>query len=268
MPGQSSLFQQIADVCACAVDLVGQIEHLLGNVLDLVNEIVLLLTSASQGTRQSDVDTAIARFCHAQERMPALLACCRTGTQYVERWINRALGMTLTGQPVYPLPADVPVPAPFALPKYPLLPRLDRHLFQGHRRGWLLTGLHHVQDGMLPDGIRLERRSVSDSNGVYAAEARRLLPNGRIIEKRFATFFPEHWEREEVAHAIRVAFSCRRRPTPRGEQDSLPRAAWEGYYRDVLIRGYVSPGMDAMTATFADVRTAWPVGGSSEGSGR
>jgi hypothetical protein len=75
------------------------------------------------------------------------------------------------------------------------------------------------------------------------------------VLKPYATFFPDHWTREEVAHSILVAFANRSRPS---EQGNKRISTWEGEFRNVRIQGFVTPGLDAMTATIDDVRTAWP----------
>ncbi|WP_253768500.1 EndoU domain-containing protein [Goodfellowiella coeruleoviolacea] len=236
-----------------------RVEQLILHVSEHTDEIVSILVVVGEGSSNSDFELAITRFGHLRSRMPDLLVCCDRAKQHVATWLARALGMTLAGTPVYPLPEDVPSPAPFTLPKYPLREWVDTHLFTGHRRGTNLSGLHHLQDETLPEGMSLEERTPNDKNGVFAARLRQTLSDGEVAEKARSTFFPAHWGREEVAHAIRSAFAGRRRPVL-SEPGQAPRQTmWEGYYRGVRIQGFVLPGKDAMTAAFDDVGTAWPV---------
>ncbi|MCP2165058.1 EndoU domain-containing protein [Goodfellowiella coeruleoviolacea] len=238
---------------------MGHLDQLVYHVSDLTDEIVGILVVVGAGSTRNDFGLAVARFGELRARMPGLVAHCEKARQHVATWLGRALGMTLAGRPVYPLPDEVPAPTPFALPKYPLREWVDTHLFEGHLRGTLLSGVHHFQDGVLPPGMFLEDRAPDDSNGVFAAKVGQALPDGEVAEKEFSTFFPSHWSREEVAHAIRSAFADRRRPAPSAQNQNPRRSLWEGYYRGVRIRGFVLPGKDAMTATFDDVGTAWPM---------
>ncbi|MCP2169886.1 EndoU domain-containing protein [Goodfellowiella coeruleoviolacea] len=235
-----------------------QVEQLIQHVNDRTDEITAILVVVGQGTSRNDFELAITRFGQLQTRMPDLVACCEQARQHVATWLAKALGMTLTGRPVYPLPEDVPTPEPFSIPKYPLREWLDTHLFSGHRRGRRLSGLHHFPDETLPDGLRLEDRTPNDKNGVFRAKIRQELPSGEVVRKTRSTFFPAHWSRAEVAHAIRSAFTARHRPEA-GRNETPGQTQWEGCYRGVRIQGFVLPGIDAMTATFEDVGTAWPV---------
>ncbi|WP_253775537.1 EndoU domain-containing protein [Goodfellowiella coeruleoviolacea] len=230
-----------------------------------MDEIVGVLVVVGEGTTWNDFELAITRFGHLQTRVADLLVCCDTVKQHVATWLAKSLGMTLTGQPVYPLPDDIPAPEPFTLPKYPLREWVDTHLFTGHRRRNRLSGLHYLPGEVLPPGMSLEGRSPNDHNGVFAGRMRQTLPNGEEAAKPHSTFFPSHWSREEVAHAIRSAFADRRRPEPDARNQATNQSKWEGYYRGVRIQGFVLPGKDAMNATFDDVGTAWPVYEDREG---
>ncbi|MCP2164387.1 EndoU domain-containing protein [Goodfellowiella coeruleoviolacea] len=232
------------------------IEKLIIQAADHTDAITAILTSVGAGTTRNDFAVAATRFHQLHRDTPALLDHCAKIQQHIEVWLHKTLGLTLTGRPTYPLPDDIPTAAPFTLPEYPLHNRLDRHVFEGERRGRLISGLHHLHDGALPDGLSLEGRYPNDRNGVWKANVRQVLPNGRILVKSHVTFFPNHWTRAEVAHAIRVAFASRTRPAQQGD-DRI--STWEGEFRGVRIRGFVTPGLDAMSATTDDVRTAWPL---------
>lgn len=165
------------------------------------------------------------------------------------------VGFTPSGAPVYPVPGPT---EPFALPRHPMPDPLHTHIFEGHRRRLRLLGYHHNSGGDHSGGaIDLVGRTTPDRRHVYEARLEHVLPDGRTAAKVNSSFFPDHWSRHEVAHAIRCAFQNR---TPVVRDDGRPtRSQWEGRYRGVLIRGFVAAGQDSRTAEFDDVSTAWPV---------
>lgn len=161
------------------------------------------------------------------------------------------VGLTPSGAPVYPVPPGLT--EPFTLPRHPMPDPLHTHIFEGHRRRLRLLGYHHHSGG----GIDLLGRTTPDLRQVYEARLEHVLPDGRTAAKVNSSFFPDHWSRHEVAHAIRCAFEGR---TPVVRDDGRPTLSqWEGRYRGVLIRGFVTAGQDSRTAAFDDVSTAWPV---------
>ena len=160
------------------------------------------------------------------------------------------VGLTPSGAPVYPVPGST---APFTLPRHPMPDPLHTHIFEGHRRRLRLLGYHHHSGGR----IDLLGRTTPDLHHVYEARLEHVLPDGRTAAKVNSSFFPDHWSRHEVAHAIRCAFQNR---VPVVRDDGRPTLSqWEGRYRGVLIRGFVTAGQDSRTAAFDDVSTAWPV---------
>ncbi|MEO6082218.1 MAG: EndoU domain-containing protein [Umezawaea sp.] len=160
------------------------------------------------------------------------------------------VGLTPSGAPVYPVPV---APEPFTLPRWSMPDPLHTHIFEGHRRRLRLLGYHHHSSGR----IDLLGRTTPDRHQVYEARLEHVLPDGRTAAKVNSSFFPDHWSRHEVAHAIRCAFQHR---TPVVRDDGRPTLSqWEGHYRGVLIRGFVTAGVDSRTAEFDDVSTAWPV---------
>jgi Bacterial EndoU nuclease len=164
--------------------------------------------------------------------------------------VRAHVGFTPSGAPVYPVPRP---PEPFTLPRHPMPDPLHTHIFDGHRRRLRLLGYHHHSGGR----IDLLGRTTPDRRQVYEARLEHVLPDGRTAAKVNSSFFPDQWSRHEVAHAIRCAFQNR---TPVVRDDGRPALSqWEGRYRGVLIRGFVTAGQDCRTAEFDDVSTAWPV---------
>jgi hypothetical protein len=156
-----------------------------------------------------------------------------------------------------------------------LSPRLLQHLFDGHRKprprgpGYRDLGYHHREHGVDRGPMRVrEIVAGPDVNGVYRAVVAGPRTEGGP-ETKLSSFFPDSWTRDDVARAIRHAFT--NRTFFDGRSDRI-RRKWRGTYRGVKIEGYVEcqviePTIDARSAHLYHIVTAYPIlrGGGSHG---
>lgn len=125
---------------------------------------------------------------------------------------------------------------------------LRKHLFSGTVRKvggkTLVSGLHHLHRGVVPEGKAVTRTSPVWENGGWAAEISMRARDGRMYRKRSPTsMFPDEWSQDQVLGAGRDALR------QAWEQDAIGEgggwagqvsANWRGARRDYDVGGFVT----------------------------
>ncbi|MFB9903198.1 EndoU domain-containing protein [Allokutzneria oryzae] len=214
----------------------------------------------------SHAEAAAAQLRHTQGRHATALAASATdleaaagiattaaaqlrqAAEWMDRYCTDILGVAAPGRP-----PDIGREPPDPLPAF-----LDEHLFRGHSRYTSVTGYHHRRGGLDRGRMRISERDPADSRGVYWAVVTGPTTTGRSARKRSgSTFFPDTWSEDEVRHAVRAAFTARRRILD-DDGDVVP-GKWEGEHRGIVIQGYLVRGTDFDAATLDDIGSLYPL---------
>ncbi|KWW98676.1 hypothetical protein LI90_303 [Carbonactinospora thermoautotrophica] len=123
-------------------------------------------------------------------------------------------------------------------------PHVIDHILKGEIKNGRLVGYHHRPGGRdAPNRKTVEKEWVDQREGIYRGEVwGREAPGKDWVKKRnISTFFPDHWTREQVEHAVRRAWE-------NAEIVDETKRQWRGYYRGLEFEGYYDADGNVTTA--------------------